>query len=184
MSRTYDHLHWTDIRRELRDRCGIFDLYAVTRQDVDGNVARFTYIDAPDWVTIIPRTTVNGIEHFVMVRQYRHGLGGLSVEFPAGVSESDESPVLTARRELLEETGYSASSIEYLGDVCPNPALMNNTVYTFLATGLQRVQEQKLDQHEILDVELVPVEDVISSMGLSPYSSGIMMIALAWYLRR
>lgn len=179
----YRHLGWKEIDRTVKAECGIFDVYSVRRSDDKGRSGSFVLIDAPDWVTVIPLTRIAGRDHVLMVRQYRHGSGEITLEFPAGAVNRGEDPAATARRELLEETGYRAGSIECLGHVSPNPAFMNNSVYTFVAADLEAVQGQTLDQHEIVDVEPVPLDEVMDRMGHPPYTNGIMMISLAWFIR-
>jgi hypothetical protein len=61
---------------------------------------------------------------------------------------------------------------------------MNNTMHTFLATDCTDTRVQSLDEHESVDVELVPVKDVKARMGYGEYSNGIMLIALSYYERR
>jgi ADP-ribose pyrophosphatase len=64
------------------------------------------------------------------------------------------------RRELLEETGYQFDDFEPLCVVCSNPSTANNYVYTFLARGGRKVQEQALDDHEELIVHEYSIEEV------------------------
>jgi ADP-ribose pyrophosphatase len=177
------HLLWTDVSRRKHSSFGIFDVYTVLRRSPRGGTGSFVLVDAPEWVTIIPITD-DEEPCFLMARQYRHGSSSVTLEFPAGAVNAGEAPLDAAKRELLEETGCSAVEMEHLGAVNPNPAFMTNTVHTFLARGLTKIAPQALDQHEILDIERIPVKRVIEHMGNAPYSNGIMMISLAWYLRR
>ncbi len=61
-----------------------------------------------------------------MVKQYRHGSDSITLEFPAGMVDPGEDAKETAKRELLEETGYTSQSIVLVGKVNPNPAFMTN----------------------------------------------------------
>ena len=63
-------------------------------------ITDFYTIWQPDWVLILPRT-VNG--NWIMTKQYRHGTGKVSLEFPAGIIEKGESPLQAAKREMEEE---------------------------------------------------------------------------------
>ena len=118
-----------------------------------------------------------------MVEQYRHGSDEITLEFPAGMIESDELPSNAAMRELLEETGYMAGEIIEIGAVSPNPAFMNNISYTFLACDLELNGAQNLDMHEYIHFHLIPVTEVLKKMGTGRYSNGVMMMALAYYHR-
>ena len=165
--------------------CRIFKVLSSRRRSFAGKEATFFLLDAPDWVTVVPLVRNSGGEDcFVMVRQYRHGSMSITLEFPAGTVEKGEEPHTTAARELTEETGYRAGSLMPLGSVSPNPAFMNNTMHTFLATDCTDTRVQSLDEHESVDVELVPVKDVKARMGYGEYSNGIMLIALSYYERR
>ena len=79
-------------------------------------------------------------DRVVLVWQYRHGLGRVGVELPAGVVDAaDPSPEVAARRELLEETGYGGGAWRPLGVASANPATHSNLTYSFLAVGVEPV---------------------------------------------
>src|SRR6185369_16326727 len=82
-------------------------------------IDRFHLIHGPHWAGVLCLTRERQV---VLVRQYRHGLGGPSLELPAGVLEKGEAPIEGARRELREESGFEAESIEPLISVVPEPA--------------------------------------------------------------
>ncbi len=71
--------------------------------------------------------------------------------------EDDEDPREGAKRELLEETGYSASTLIQVGQLYPNPALQTNTLHCFLALDAEKVGEQNLDAGEDIEVHLVSI---------------------------
>jgi ADP-ribose pyrophosphatase len=181
----FEHLKWTTLGRRRLNDFAIFSINQVERMSASGTEGTFIEVEAPNWVTVIPRfEDPERGPCFLMVRQYRHGSSSVTLEFPAGIVEPGEMPEISAARELLEETGFRAESLIQLGSVSPNPAFMNNTVTTFLADGIERVQEQLLDKHEVIDVVAVPVDEVTANMGSGEYNNGIMMISLAFYLRR
>ncbi len=184
MKPDYSHLSWKTLGRKWLNDFKIFNVYQVHREASDGQSGTFYEVDAPDWVTVIPYLVDEERgDCFLMVRQYRHGSDQITLEFPAGMVEQGEAAEKSAYRELLEETGYRAGSLIHIGSVSPNPAFMKNTVSTYLAEDLELVQEQQLDEHEIIDIVPVPVQEVVRSMGTGEYNNGIMMISLAFYLR-
>lgn len=111
---------------------------------------------APDWVNVIPLLADGRV---IMVRQWRFGISEPTLEIPGGVVE-DESRRAAAERELIEETGYRAASWEHLGEVTPNPALLDNRCATWLATNLTRIGDPVGDGEEEIEVDLVPLAEV------------------------
>ena len=93
----------------------------------------------------------------VMERQYRYPVDRVLLEIPAGKQEDHES---AARRELEEETGYHAETLIPLGVFYPACAYSDETIWMYLAKGLTR-GERHLDEDEFLDVELIPLTDLV-----------------------
>jgi 8-oxo-dGTP pyrophosphatase MutT (NUDIX family) len=111
-----------------------------------------------DWATIL---AVTKQQEVVLVRQYRHGAQKVILELPGGAMETEESPMQSARRELLEETGYTSDNFVQIGCVSPNPANQTNLIYSFLALDVEKVGDQELDETEEIEVVLKPLEEVI-----------------------
>lgn len=104
--------------------------------------------------------TPNGTDFF-MVEQFRFGLGQDVLEFPAGkIDNPDEDPILTAHRELQEETGYEASNMIYLGLMHPAPAYIDEVIHLYLATDLI-YRGQNLDEHETLKVSTYSLNQIL-----------------------
>ncbi len=122
-------------------------------------VPDYYVLEYPDWINV---TAITRDGHFVLIDQYRHGLGETSYEIPAGVSEpTDTSMLAAAQRELAEETGYGGGEWRLLTTVAPNPATQTNLTYCFLATGVERLTEQHLDPTEDLRVHLMTRREVL-----------------------
>lgn len=110
-------------------------------------------IDADEWANVVALTPDDRV---VMVRQWRFGSQAAGLEIPGGVVDQGEAPADAAARELDEETGYRAASVEPLGWLWPNPASFTNKQHVFLARGCERVHDGTPDGSEDLVVELVP----------------------------
>lgn len=133
-------------------------------------------LEYPTWVNIIAVTTDG---RFVMVEQYRHGLGDVFTELVAGVAEKGEEPLQAARRELLEETGFGGGEWQLYTVLSANPGSMNNLTYTFLATGVEKISAQHLDETEDIAVRLLTTDEV-KAMLLSDEMKQSLMAAPLW----
>lgn len=149
---------WVQRRREPVADCKVFTVErSIARSPLDGRDHDFYVIGSADFVQVVPVTTSGDV---VLVRQYRHGSGTITLEVPGGLVDPGEDPAVAAARELLEETGYRAPTLEFLGDVNPNPALFQNRLHAYCAEGVERVGEVANDGNEHTVVELVPVGEL------------------------
>jgi 8-oxo-dGTP pyrophosphatase MutT (NUDIX family) len=146
----------------------------------------FYVIESVDWVNVIPLTPDNQI---VMVKQYRHGMQQISLEIPGGLVNPKDTPLDTARKELLEETGYQAAEITLIGTAHPQPAVLNNRNLTFLATNVQKTavldpstdSGQCLDEGEDIEVVLVPLAEIPHLIREGEITNAMVILAFYWY---
>jgi 8-oxo-dGTP pyrophosphatase MutT (NUDIX family) len=125
----------------------------------NGNVFEPYIIECGTWVNVIALTKRREV---VLERQYRHAVGQVLLEIPAGVMEpEDESPLQAAKRELLEETGYTSENFIEVGRTYSNPATHTNLTYSFLALDVELVGQQNLDATEEIDISLVPFDEFV-----------------------
>lgn len=118
----------------------------------DGRVMPGYYtMEFNDWVNIIPVTKENKI---VLIRQYRHSVGEITIEIPGGSINPglNEAILKGAERELEEETGYTSKNIEFVGIQHPNPALLSNKMHTYIAWDAEKTKDQELDPFEDIEV--------------------------------
>jgi len=139
-------------------RASIFTVHRErSRSETSGREHEFDILDSSDWVNVIAVTDEGNV---ALIRQYRHGTREVTLEIPGGMVEGDEPPLQAARRELAEETGFTAGSWEQIGVVEPNPAFQTNRTYTFIARGARRTTEPRPDPNEEIDVEEHPLEEI------------------------
>lgn len=137
----------------------------------------FFVLENPDWVNVIALTKDHKV---VLIEQFRHGIEQNILEIPGGMIDGNESPEKAARRELLEETGYSANEFIYLGKSRPNPAIQNNWIYHFLAPNAEKTHDTTFDEHESVLSKLVSLEEIPSLIanGVITHS----LVVAAFYL--
>jgi len=146
----------------------------------NGNeIEQFHLINGPHWTAVLCLTPDRQV---VLVRQYRHGFGGASLELPAGVIEPSEAPIDAARRELLEESGFEAASLELLLSTAPEPSRSSTRAHFFFARDARPVKAQQLDSCEDMEVVLVTVTELLELIdhGHILHAAHIAAILLAW----
>ena len=120
-------------------------------------IPKYWINEYPPWVSVV---AVTADDRVVLIRQYRHGIGAVHFEIPAGTTDPEDASLEAgARRELLEETGYGGGSWSLLTTLSANPALQNNLSYTFLAEGVTPGTARP-DASEDIRVHLVPIAEV------------------------
>lgn len=149
---------WKRVSSEKIADCRVFKV----REDLcehssDGRRHTFFVLENPDWVNVIALTKQNEV---VLIEQYRQGTEEIILEIPGGMIDDGEEPAEAARRELLEETGFSAREFIFLGKTRPNPALQNNTMFHFLALDCEKTHETALDEHESVVTKLIALDEV------------------------
>lgn len=159
--------------RVRKDRCA--------RQD--GTVIEPYYVyEFPSWVCAVALTEDG---KFIFERQYRHALGLTMMELPGGcVDAEDSDPAAALERELLEETGYAFTSVEYLGKISPNPSTNNNWMHFYLARGGKKVAEQQLDKNEEIEVHLFGLDEVKNMLRKQEIIQSMHVTALFYALEK
>jgi ADP-ribose pyrophosphatase len=114
----------------------------------NGETTTREHIIHPGAVVIIPILDNGDV---LLERQYRYPLGQVFIEFPAGKLEAGEAPLDCGKRELLEETGYTATAWAYAGQMHIAIAYTNEVIHIYFAKGLTK-GERKLDAEEFLDI--------------------------------
>lgn len=135
----------------------------------------FIVIDPPDWVNVIALTPDHQI---VLVRQFRFGIDGFSLEIPGGVMEPGEQPLIAGVRELREETGYTGAPARLLGSVHPNPAMQSNRCHFVFVEQASVSAPLAWDPDEEIQVLTQPAEEVFALAHSGGITHGLVLNAL------
>ena len=144
-----------------------------------GVIPNYFVLEYPNWVNVVAVTTDGKL---VLIRQYRHGLAGVHYELCAGVIDPGEDPLMSAQRELLEETGFGGGHWEPLMTLSANPGTHNNLTYAFLATGVEFKQPQHLEITEEITVHLVSPERAVDIINKNEMMQALHLAPLLKYL--
>ena len=153
---------------ELPDGAVIEDFYTVGIQDA----------------SMIAALTKDG--DIILKKEYRYACGCDVIECPAGMFEPGEEPLEVAKRELLEETGYTSDNWTYLGPTLESTSKLTNKMHLFLAKDCIKVGNQHLDQYERINLIKVPLKtavDMVMSGEINANSSAHLILKVARQLK-
>ena len=154
-----------------------FDVVRQSYVTADGRRHTREIVRHPGAVTILPILTDGRI---CLIRNYRAAVGRTLIELPAGTLEPDEDPAETARRELQEETGYSAGTVTKLCDFFMSPGILRERMAVFLATDLTP-GEPRLESGEQIEPLLVTWAEALKLVATGQIEDAKTLAALLWY---
>lgn len=178
---------WEKLGHETRLKTRIFDVLGTRyRHPARGTERDFVVVQAPDWVNVVALTPD---DRLVLVRQFRFGVDGFSLEVPGGVMEPGEDPITAGLRELREETGYTGAPAQLLGQVHPNPAIQANRCHFVFVEAAVPAHALAWDQDEEIQITTQPVAEVLALAHNGGISHGLVLNALMlfephWRARR
>ncbi len=100
----------------------------------------------------------------VMIDQYRFGIGSYILELPGGLVDDGEDHQQAAKRELIEETGYTASEWHYAGCVASNPVFMDSFIHHYVAVDAEKTRSTELEDGEDISVREMPMQEVVEKL--------------------
>lgn len=127
-----------------------------------GKIVDDYYLAKLGHVAMVVPVTPQG--NLILVRQYKHGAGSITLEFPAGVIEKGQEPLTAAKAELKQETGIVAESLLLLGQLHALPTKNASILYGYLATNVEVSQAQELDETEEIEIVEVSPEEMESKI--------------------
>ena len=168
------------LERELAYTGTILKVYRDTVV-ANGIQETYDYIHHDGAAAVLPVTTEGKL---IMVRQYRNALDRFTLELPAGkVDAPDEPRIECAYRELEEETGFKAETMEYLMTINTTVAFCDEAIDLFVARDLVKT-EQHLDADESIDVEEWEVKDLLELIYGGKLTDGKTVAAIMAYAQR
>lgn len=180
--------HWITLRRQtLLERPPHLTVFADDVQLPNGTVMRdYLRLETPDFVVIVP---VDPGGRVGLIRSYKRGVGGVDLQPPAGIIEPNELPAQAAARELLEETGCTATEWQPLGSYVVLGNLRGGLAHIFLARGTRTVQPPDsgdLEEQQLLWLDRPQVVSMWASGQFGQLSSasalGLAFAHLNWNL--
>ena len=169
---------WNIVSSEQLESNRIFSVRKDTSvSPINGNEHDFFVIEAPDWINVIALTENDEV---VLIEQYRHGNQSVTVEIPGGMIDPGEEPLETAKRELLEETGYAGENWVQIGEVLPNPAIQSNRCFTFLATNCKKIGQTNFDTTEYIITYARPYSEIPKLVSQGKITHSLVIAAFYW----
>ena len=133
--------------------------------DSQGMVREWESVERVNCKGIVGIVPVTDDKEVLLIRQFRPPVKGYVIEFPAGLSEKEDELEEAARRELLEETGYSAEKMIYLTEGPLSSGASSEVLTAFLATGLEFQGLGKQDETEDIEVLKIPIHEIYQKLS-------------------
>ena len=141
----------------------------------DGTIIENYFVRESRGFAIVAALTVD--RRVVLVRQYKHGAGQITLELPAGMIDEGEEPAACAVRELAEETGYAGDPPVLLRTLLADPTSSNARFHVYLIENAVPVFAQSLDTTEAIVVETTTIEDLHAAARDGRIGSGSQVAA-------
>lgn len=161
---------WVKVRKDtvnLPNGTHIDDFYAITINDASAIVA------------------LDEDQNIILKKEYRYCYEKELLEIPAGTFEENETDSLAvAKRELLEETGYSSNDWTYIGDTIESSSKLTNHMHIYFANNCKKVSLPHLDETEILDVIKIPLEEAVEKVMNNEICCNSSSFGILWVDRK
>ncbi|UWZ79964.1 NUDIX hydrolase [Geoalkalibacter halelectricus] len=152
----------------------IVSLHREEHELPDGRRAVFEMVRHPGGAAILPLLEDGRV---LLIRQFRPAAGGMVWEIPAGRLEPDEGPLECVAREIQEEVGYRAGTIEKIGEMLTAVGFCDEVVHLYLGTDLEPV-ERALEPDEYIEVVAMPLAEALTRIMDGEITDGKTQLAL------
>lgn len=170
---------WEKLGHTTQATTRVLDLLSVRyRHPVRGTEKDFVVVAPTDWCNVLALTADGRL---VLVRQFRFGIDGFSLEIPGGVMEPGEDPIEAGLRELREETGYTGARARLIGSVNPNPAIQSNRCHFVLVEDAVQSAAFEWDADEEIEVTTVAAGDVLAQARAGGITHALVLNALFFF---
>lgn len=176
----FSKLPWEVLKDKKVFETPIFSLHEISlKPNHQKSTHPFYVLKAPEWINVICLTSENEI---ILVEQYRAGIDKPTLEIPGGMVDPGETPEEAAKRELLEETGYSSKNWKYLGKASSNPAILSNFTHLYLATNCEKTEAAKQDGSEDIKQHSLRLKRFLELVNNGTIHHSIVLAAVSKFL--
>jgi len=174
-----DEHAWETLATDIAYSCPGFDIVHEDVQLPDGTETDFDFLREGDSVVVLPLTTEGEV---VVIGEWRQSVKRVNRALPAGsMEDSDDEPRDAVARELREETGYEAETVDHLYTAEPANGYADSVFHYFLAEGCAPTAEQDLDFNESIRVETTDFEELLESVRAGDLRDGRSAVGIMYY---